>query len=245
MVCLYRLAYHFGKVAGRRTDALKYSAKSADLAIRHAAFGEGIVYIKTAITMSRNVIEYKALLKIIDLAIADMTKAKANKFRLSQSIMAFGAASKSDPEMEAYKGLKDEVEKAITEAKKPQISQPASPAPVSVVQLSVKVSTQMSQILLPISQPPEGALSITQPVASVNLGGTMSIPQAIQERASTNNDDNATIKDDVKKKGRFSKAGSLGGLLGQLSYIGKRYRDEEGKDKDKGGSSCSSSCLIS
>ena len=176
-----RLSYHFAKIAGRRSDAFKYTSKSADLAIRHAAFSEGLIYLQTAKTMLLTKIEYKSLLKIIDLAITDLNRGRNMSFgKLISSL-------RSDPQLDGYRALKEELESKLKLMGTPKAA-PARLASVREGQKEVSYRERSGTVTeRPLTSSNSGALpsslQLQIPAVDTPLKSELNSSQASQRRS--------------------------------------------------------------
>jgi hypothetical protein len=96
----YRLAYHFGKVQGKRSDAFKYTVKAADQAIKRGAMTDGLTAVQNASKMAIARTEYRVLINVVDRALDEL------------QAMGFSDEN-SSPKFEAYKGLKASLGEAL------------------------------------------------------------------------------------------------------------------------------------
>lgn len=219
----FRLSYHYAKISGKRSEALKYTAKSADLAIRHAAFGEGLVYVQTAQKMSRNYVELRALLKIVELALNEITAVKAREFRLSSSFV-FAKAAKSDPEYDAYKLLKEELQKQITDLKKGSVSKSAAQSTAVSGKSSISINNVASSnnhIPSIIEEVAASPVHIASP--STRRGPSEKLENLPLSTISEPKDNNS-VQNKTRNKSRPSFGTSM---IFQLSYTDKKLKEKE------------------
>ena len=222
-----RLSYHYAKISGKRSEALKYTAKSADLAIRHAAFGEGLVYVQTAQKMSRNYVEFKALLKIVDLALNEINAVKARDFRLSSSFV-FSKATRNSPEYEAYKQLKEELQKQITDLKKGSAVKSAaqSTAPSGKSSISINNGTSSNNNIPSIIE--EAAPS----PANVAVQSSRRAPSERHDYPFQSNRNDAPDESQSLNKTPKARPSFGTSMVFQLSYTDRKVREMQNERKN-------------
>ena len=173
--------------------------------------------------MSRNYVELKALLKIVELALNEISAVKAREFRLSSSFV-FAKAAKSDPEYDAYKLLKEELQKQINDLKKGSISKSAaqSTAPSGKSSISINnVASSNNPIPSIIEEVAASPVHAGSPSTRRGTSGKQENPQlsALNE-----------VKDDnpIHSKNRNKSRPSFGAsMIFQLSYTDKKLREKE------------------
>ena len=173
--------------------------------------------------MSRNYVELRALLKIVELALTEISAVKAREFRLSSSFV-FAKAAKTDPEYDAYRLLKDELQKQITDLKKGSTSKSAaqSTAPSGKSSISINnVASSNNQIPSIIEEVAASPVHVTS--LSARRGTSEKQEDPPLSTLNEPQDDNPTHSK-TRNKSRPSFGTSM---IFQLSYTDKKLREKE------------------
>jgi hypothetical protein len=95
------------------------------MAIRHRAYHDGLMYLRSAVSICRTHIEFKALLKLADQALVQLVKVRARGggIRLSLPVSFGGSSAESaaSPVEDAYNDIKDAIERQLADLRRARV----------------------------------------------------------------------------------------------------------------------------